>query len=97
MYQRAAHGLESQGDMGRKTDKPGKPKASEYDVTRHISKPVTAMLWGRAGGRCEFAGCNRPLWMSLVTQSEVNVAQKAHIRSFSPYGPAGARVSRKNS
>ena len=66
-----------------------KPQLSEYDVTRHISLPVTAMLWGRAGGRCEFAGCNRPLWMSLVTQNEVNVAQKAHIRSFSPYGPRG--------
>lgn len=75
--------------MGRGTDRPAKPKLSEYDVTRHISLPVTAMLWGRAGGRCEFAGCNRPLWMSLVTRNEVNVAQKAHIRSFSPYGPRG--------
>ncbi len=76
-------------------DKPANPKPSEYDVTRHISLPVTAMLWGRAGGRCEFAGCNRPLWMSLVTQSEVNVAQKAHIRSFSPYGPRGRQGTSK--
>lgn len=80
---------ESQEQMRRGTDRIAKPQLSEYDVTRHISLPVTAMLWGRAGGRCEFAGCNRPLWMSLVTQNEVNVAQKAHIRSFSPYGPRG--------
>jgi hypothetical protein len=72
----------------RKTPKvvpPGAPK----EVTRHISKPVTAMLWGRAAGRCEFAGCNRPLWKSTVTQEEVNVAQQAHIYSFSPSGPRG--------
>ena len=28
------------------------------EVTRYITPAVTAMLWGRAGGRCEFAGCN---------------------------------------
>lgn len=62
---------------------------SPYDVGRYVASPVTAMLWARAAGRCEFAGCNRPLWKSLVTQNEVNVGQKAHIRSFSPIGPRG--------
>ena len=42
---------------------------------------------GCAAGRCEFAGCNRPLWKSDVTQEEVNVAQKAHIYAFSKGGP----------
>ncbi len=62
---------------------------SPREVTRHIKSPVTAMLWGRAAGRCEFAGCNRPLWKSTVTQEQVNVAQQAHIYSFSESGPRG--------
>ena len=48
------------------------------------------MLWGRAAGRCEFAGCNRPLWRSPVTQEGVNLAEKAHIYAFSPRGPRGS-------
>jgi hypothetical protein len=47
------------------------------------------MLWGRAAGRCEFAGCNRPLWKSTVTQEQVNIAQQAHIYAFSDEGPRG--------
>lgn len=51
------------------------------------------MLWGRAAGRCEFAGCNKALWKSTVTQEQVNIAQKAHIYSFSSEGPRGnARI-----
>lgn len=61
----------------------------DYAVTRYVSQPVTAILWGRAAGRCEFAGCNRPVSWSLVTQRELNVAQRAHIRSFSRRGPRG--------
>jgi hypothetical protein len=49
------------------------------------------MLWGKAAGRCEFAGCNKPLWKSSVTQEGVNIAQKAHIYSFSGAGPRGNR------
>ncbi len=59
------------------------------EVTRRIPEPVKCLLWGRAAGRCEFAGCNRPLWKSSVTQEEVNIAQKAHIYSFSHSGPRG--------
>lgn len=48
-----------------------------------IRRPVEAMLWGKAAGRCEFEGCNRSLWKSSVTQEIVNQAQKAHIYSVS--------------
>jgi len=44
---------------------------------------------GRAAGRCEFSGCNKPLSRSSVTQNELNLAQKARIRSFSERGPRG--------
>ena len=47
------------------------------------------MLWGRAAARCEFAGCNRPLWKSTVTQEPLNTAQQAHIYSVSSDGPRG--------
>ncbi len=59
------------------------------DVTRHISQSIQRMLWGKAAGRCEFAGCNKELWKSSVTQEEVNIAQQAHIWSFSGEGPRG--------
>ena len=59
------------------------------DVTRSISLAVQCILWGKAAGRCEFAGCNRPLWKSPVTQEPVNIAQKAHIYAFSAAGPRG--------
>jgi hypothetical protein len=49
------------------------------------------MLWGRAAGRCEFAGCNQSLWKSRVTQEQVNIAQKAHIYSFRSGGARGNR------
>lgn len=61
------------------------------EVTRSIPPTAQCMLWGRAAGRCEFSGCNKPLWKSSVTQESVNIAQKAHIYSFSSVGPRGNR------
>lgn len=54
------------------------------------------MLWGRAAGRCEFAGCNRTLQKSDVTQETRNVAQKAHIRAFSARGPRADAIRTKS-
>jgi hypothetical protein len=59
--------------------------------SRDISRAVEAMLWGGAAGHCQFDGCNRPLWKSPVTQERVNLAEKAHIYSFSADGPRGNR------
>jgi len=59
------------------------------DLSRSISVATQNLLWGRSAGRCEFAGCNKPLWKSSVTQEGVNVGQKAHIYSFSDCGPRG--------
>ena len=63
---------------------------SPAENSRHIPEPIQRLLWGRAAARCEFAGCNKPLWKSSVTQEPVNIAQKAHVRAFSPHGPRGA-------
>ena len=59
------------------------------DVTRAVKPAVQYMLWGKAAGRCEFYGCNKPLWKSSLTQEQVNIAEKAHIYSFSGGGPRG--------
>ena len=57
--------------------------------TRDITRAVECELWARAGGRCQIPGCNRPLFKSSLTQERVNLAEKAHIYSFSPRGPRG--------
>ncbi len=59
------------------------------EVTRYIKPQVERELWARAAGRCEFNGCNRLLYKSPVTQEPVNIAEKAHIYSFSEDGPRG--------
>lgn len=59
------------------------------DVTRYITREVERELWARAAGRCQFGGCNNILFRSPLTQEPVNIAQKAHIYSFSEKGPRG--------
>ncbi len=75
--------------------KPPPEKQSEYaalaEVTtsRYITDTTRFLLWGRAGGRCQFNGCNSPLWKNPVTQEPINIAQAAHIYAFSSDGPRG--------
>lgn len=59
------------------------------DVTRYIKPAVERELWARTAGRCEFNGCNRLVYKSPVTQERVNIAERAHIYSFSEDGPRG--------
>lgn len=59
------------------------------EVTRYIKRDVERELWARAAGRCQFDGCNKLLYKSSITQETVNLAQKAHIYSFSKKGPRG--------
>jgi SMODS-associated and fused to various effectors sensor domain len=61
----------------------------EKVLSRNISAGVERELWGRAAGRCQFDGCNRPLYKSPVTQESVNISEKAHIYAFSKHGPRG--------
>jgi SMODS-associated and fused to various effectors sensor domain len=55
----------------------------------YISETVKMRLWGKAGGRCEYDGCNEPLWLDTLTQAEFNVAYIAHIIADRPTGPRG--------
>ena len=42
-----------------------------------------------AAGRCQYRGCNEPLYRDPLTQSEFNQAYVAHIIADSPSGPRG--------
>lgn len=63
--------------------------AKAKDVTRHIKSEVERELWGRAAARCQFSDCNKLLYKHGVTQESVNLAERAHIYSFSKEGPRG--------
>lgn len=68
-------------------------KAGETLMRKELSRSsvnkIGHQLWGRAAGRCEFNGCNRPLYKSPVTQEQGNISEVAHIWSFSENGPRG--------
>lgn len=58
----------------------------------HIPKKVQTHLWLRAGGRCEFRGCNKILYVDQVTQDPINESNIAHIISWKESGPRGDSV-----
>lgn len=55
----------------------------------YIPESVKIRLWGKSAGRCQYDGCNRPLWQDDVTQVEFNTAYIAHIIADKPDGPRG--------
>ena len=57
-----------------------------------VPEKVRLLLWGKAAGRCEYDGCNVPLWQDSVTKAEFNTAYVAHIIADSPDGPRGDKV-----
>lgn len=57
-----------------------------------IPEKVKLRIWGKAAGRCQYEGCNNPLWLDTLTQVEFNVAYLAHIVADSPDGPRGHPV-----
>ena len=57
-----------------------------------IPKPTQHLLWLRAGGRCEFRGCNEILYEDNVTKDPINGSNIAHIISWTKTGPRGDEV-----
>ncbi len=55
----------------------------------YIPEKIKVRLWGKAGGRCEYEGCNIRLWLDSLTQEEFNAAYIAHIIADKPDGPRG--------
>lgn len=60
-----------------------------------IPKSVERELWVKAGGRCEFRGCNKYLYQDGVTKQPRNLANIAHIVSWTPTGPRGNQDSER--
>jgi hypothetical protein len=58
-------------------------------VTRQIKGEVRLHLFVRAGGRCQFDGCNRYLMEHHLTLTAGNFAQMAHVVAFQEDGPRG--------
>jgi len=58
----------------------------------NIPDKVKIRLWGKAAGRCQYEGCNEPLWKDSLTQSEFNAAYIAHIIADSQNGPRGHKT-----
>jgi len=55
----------------------------------NISTKNKTKLWLISGGRCEYPGCNKPLWKDSVTYNKMNIAYMAHIIADTPGGPRG--------
>lgn len=53
------------------------------------NKRTVYKLIARAGGRCQFDGCNKYLFRDDLTKEEFNMSNVAHIIPSSPNGPRG--------
>lgn len=60
-----------------------------YTPARRIPEWTRTYLCTRAGGRCEFDGCQRYLLKHHVTFTAGNFAENAHMVAFSEQGPRG--------
>ena len=80
--------------MKKKVKKLPNTKRPVVSVTRNIPSLTRLLLFVRAGGRCQFDGCNWFLLEHPLTLTEGNFAQMAHIVAFSREGPRGGSSSR---
>lgn len=60
---------------------------------KSIPENVRLLLWIKSGGRCEFKGCNKPLWFNILTSNAGNYGEVAHIIGSSKEGPRGTDQS----
>lgn len=57
-----------------------------------ISIQNKLQIWVKAGGRCQYEGCNKSLSEDIVTKNNYNQAYIAHIVADVPGGPRGCAV-----
>jgi hypothetical protein len=60
---------------------------------KDIPETTKLRLWVKSAGRCEFKGCNKPVWQNGLTLSQGNFGQIAHIIGSSKDGPRGTNQS----
>ena len=69
--------------------KQSKPKITRETVPLH----TRLKLWVKSAGRCEFNGCNEPVWRNNLTLNDGNFADVVHIIAASEDGPRGSEES----
>ncbi|MGD1818528.1 MAG: SAVED domain-containing protein [Pleomorphochaeta sp.] len=57
-----------------------------------IPQKTQNLLWAKAGGRCEFPGCNKLLYKDLLTRKQSNLGLIAHNIADSADGPRGDKI-----
>ncbi len=62
---------------------------------KNIPSTTKLKLWVKSAGRCEFKGCNKPVWYNGLTLSDGNFSEVAHIIPVSSDGPRGSEESEK--
>jgi len=55
----------------------------------NIPEKIKKILLVKSGGRCEYRGCNKPLYQDLLTKRNFNASYFAHIVADVPGGPRG--------
>jgi hypothetical protein len=61
--------------------------------TNALTPLTRTILWAKAGGRCQYAGCNKLLIGDLISGAEdKNFGFVAHIVADTPDGPRGDRI-----
>ena len=70
-------------------EKKSKSEIKDKTVPQH----TRLKLWVKAAGRCEFRGCNQPVWRNNLTLSDGNFGEVAHIIASSEDGPRGSEES----
>ena len=68
------------------------PKKSRPSIPDHVKLE----LWAKSGGRCQFKGCNKPLWHDHLTMNALNQSHISHIVSWTPKGPRGDAMRSEN-
>ena len=71
------------------TRRKSKPKITRKNVPPH----TRLKLWVKSAGRCEFNGCNEPVWRNNLTLTNGNFGEVAHIIASSQDGPRGNEES----
>ena len=71
------------------TKRKSQPEINNTTVPQH----TRLKLWVKAAGRCEFRGCNEPVWRNNLTLSDRNFGEVAHIIPVSEGGPRGSEES----
>lgn len=75
--------------MHQKLESMMKEKAIERVGRKPIPKGTKLKIWMSSGGRCQYEGCNKPLWKDELTQKIMMKGYMSHIIAASSGGPRG--------